>query len=213
MRSVLVLSAIGRKRYLCKTILCPKSEVPFLTVIQAVFFSSQVRIWKHTLEFGLGLWLMITILSVRSKLGAICKNDSTVRPTLCLQVPLLYLWHCTCVCSIYGAVLQPEVMKILSSFFFLSLTGKLLAFLQMYCIANYVPSVAILSLFSAVICIAFSLLPWFCSISETWQVAVSCMFLPSTVLPLCQPQVRGRKWAGRCGAPEPHLPVDFWILV
>lgn len=125
---------------------------------------------------------MIAILSARSQLGAICKNDSTVRPSLCLQVPLPYLQPCACGCSIQGAVLQPAVIKTSVPFPLLgnflpafALTGKLLVLLWMYCIINDAPLFAILSPFSAVICTATLAPPpslqHFCNLA-------SCCFLP-----------------------------------
>lgn len=89
---------------------------------------------------------MIAILSARSQLGAICKTDSTVRPTVCLQSapsipPLLGLWL-----HYLGSSPSTSSSKNIVRFLLLknflpefALTGKLLALLQTYCIINDAP--------------------------------------------------------------------------
>lgn len=89
---------------------------------------------------------MIAILSARSQLGAICKNDSTVRPTVCLQgapsiLPPLGLWL-----HYLGSSPSTSSCKNIVPFLLLknflpefALTGKLLALLWMYRIINEAP--------------------------------------------------------------------------
>lgn len=87
---------------------------------------------------------MIAISSVRSQLGAICKNDSAVRPTFCLQVfclpsiplpQLLWLQHLgsSPSCSHKNIVSFTLLENVLPE---LALMGKLLFLLQTYCIIN-----------------------------------------------------------------------------